>query len=271
MRGQQLIAGCLEHALRPLVRLSLRNSFFIKRFIEVLKNIYVDEAARALEKSGKKPNVSRISLMTGLHRIDVTKIYRDESPARFVEIDLLARVVQNWEQLPEFRTKNGKPRVLGLTGEPSEFDELLESVGNYLNPGTLLFELERSGLIERTARGIKLSAPVHRFDQDPTKGFELLGKEIETFINTVERNVQEAHLGKQLHIRTEYNNIAKQDVEKVRKWFITEGAKFHRKARAFLSKHDLDVTPNFKKEGGIRASITSFSFIHEQETPTNNS
>jgi hypothetical protein len=44
-------------------------------------------------------------------------------------------------------------------------------------------------------------------------------------------------------------------------WFLTEGKKFHRRARAFLSRFDRDVHPRDERGGsaGAKVAVTMFS------------
>ena len=70
---------------------------------------------------------------------------------------MISRVVAQWENDRRFLTQAGKPRVLSCDEDDSEFSELVRLVSKDLHPGTVLFELERSGIVERSKRGVRLN------------------------------------------------------------------------------------------------------------------
>jgi len=67
--------------LGPVARFCLKHGTGIQEFLEAAKHSFVAQAAAEIEKSGDKANVSRISIITGIHRRDVMRIY-DQGEAR---------------------------------------------------------------------------------------------------------------------------------------------------------------------------------------------
>lgn len=62
---------------------------------------------------------------------------------------------------------------------------------------------------------------------------------------------------------TEYDNVCLDELPKVKEWLLKEGTKFHKKARDFISKYDLDVTPNDKKIGGGHVFLGAFGRAYD--------
>ena len=60
--------------LRPLMRLMLRHAMPFSAFEELAKRVYVDVAMNDFALPGKKPSISRASILTGLTRKDVQRL-----------------------------------------------------------------------------------------------------------------------------------------------------------------------------------------------------
>lgn len=262
----QARSNVLRYMLRPLVRFCLRHAKPIQEFIDVLKVVYVEVALEELQKETSKINVSRLCVVTGVHRHDMNRIFREKRPPIRRAASLLARVVGVWESDKRFCNSSGQPRVLSVDGEDSEFRELVLAVSKTLNPGTVLYGLLRAGSVVHAPRGVRLvKAPVsHR--KDPARVYELLARDVESLIEASEYNVRHNPEPRNLHLRTEYNNIFKSDIPKIRNWLINEGRKFHARARKFLAKSDLDLNPDRAARGeaaGYRVVLGAFSLTAE--------
>jgi len=240
---RRLYLACLRALLRPAVRFSLRRSTSYQDVSELLKQLFVEEATAEIARSTEKINVSRISALTGLNRKEVTRLYKDELP-KDEPRSVLSRVIYQWEQSDEFTTKQGKPRVLSFEGERSEFHQLVLSVSSTLNPGTVLFELERAQLVERTPRGLKLKFGFALSQHDPESGFKLLGKDMDALLTAVEENVFDAGGNNNLHLSTYFDNLYLRDLPEVRKVVLQAGREFHANLRKLLAEYDKDANPD---------------------------
>ena len=229
--------------------------------VQILKLAAIEVAEEMLRTSTDKINVSRISVLTGITRPEVKRIYKEgRAPSVRTEASLHARVMNCWEQDAAYATKGRRPKVLA----EDEFRQLVSTVVKHVNPGTVLFEMQRSGAVERTARGLRLSDPyVGGVDQEKSR-VELLADDLETFFAAVEDNLQHQEEPRNLHLRTEYDNISATDLQKIREWFLREGRALHRKARGYLSTLDLDLKSRSddkrRSAGGHQVVLSSFSF-----------
>jgi len=237
---------------------------------EAIKQVYLDLAATSLEAENESVNVSKLSVMTGIHRRDVDRLFKRTDETRYGS-DLLTRVIGQWQGDRRFSSK-GRPRSLNVEGKDSEFVDLVNSVSKNLNPYTILAELERSGVVERIGSKIKLISRSLQISGDEIEAFSLVAKDSEDLILAVEANVKESNSLKNLHIHTEYDNISEESLATIRHWFLERGKIFHQEARDFLSSHDLDLNPDLKGEkGGYRAAICAFSFTEkpsQSKTPS---
>ena len=259
---QRLVVRCLRTMLRPVVRFCLRHSLRIQEFLETAKVAFIEVAQEDMAVEKEKVNVSRLSVMTGIHRRDVMRIYRDED---FVDEphNLITRLIGHWRNSPKFSTAGKKPRVLSHEGEDSEFRQLVGEVSNDLNAGTILFELERIGAVERGPRGVRLLTAAYVPRGNAEKGFQLLGKDTEDLISAVEENIFAPQNVPNLHARTEFDNIRPEAVPQIRKWLLEEGSAFHARANKYLAQFDRDIHPGRKEsaKSGITVVLGAFGRV----------
>lgn len=259
----------LQMMVTPVIRYCLRNSHSVQDLVRVVKVAFVQLAVEDLEKKHLKVNQSRISVITGLTRSEVSRISQNEETEAGPSVSVLARVIALWQVDKRFTTKGGRPRALSYRGEPNDLRDLVESVSNHIDAGAVLFELERQEIIERSKESIKLVKFIHRIGHNEAKGFELLSNDIDSLLSAVEQNIRKETDISNLHIRTEYDNIIKEDIPKIKRWLLKEGKAFHRKARAFISKYDRDVNPrahpDSENEMGAQVVLTAFSAVTADE------
>ncbi|RMD86346.1 MAG: hypothetical protein D6808_03595, partial [Candidatus Dadabacteria bacterium] len=173
---------------------------------------------------------------------------------------LASRVIGQWQQNKRFLTKSRRPKVLSIDGDDSEFNKLVRSISQDVHPGTVLFELERIGAVERTKNGVKLVARAYVPKHNPKEGFRLLSEDVSDLMLTIEENIFLRDDNPNLHAKTEYDNISEEDVPKIRNWILKEGAILHQKARNFISKFDRDLNPKKKKTKGRRMRVVLGSY-----------
>lgn len=251
----------LQILLRPIARFCLRHSLNIQNITEILKVVLLDVAAEEMVAEGEKVNISRLSVMTGLHRRDVMRIYRDKNVTTELQ-GLLSKVIGQWQHDKRFLTESKRPRVLTVDGEDNEFRRLVGSVSNDLHAGTVLFELERTGSVQRTKYGVKLLVRAFVPRRDPVSALQLLAKDTEDLATAVEENVFGDSEVPNLHARTEYDNIRADAIPAITQWLYDEGSAFHKKARYFLAEHDQDLNPDPNvKQSGVKVALGSFSRI----------
>lgn len=257
----------LRAFLSPIARFCLRFALPVQGVIELVKEALVSEAKRQLERAGTKVNVSRLSVATGLHRRDVLRL-TSSGPQEERYATLVSRVVHQWESQARFCTQQNSPRVLRLDDEPGEFKELVSSVSRDVNPAAVLAEMERLEVAKRTPRGIQLSKSGAVEARSPADGFLLAAEDVGTLYSAIEQNVTTKSELPNLHIRTEFDNIALSAVPEVQKWLLEQGADLHRRARVFLAKFDLDLEPTLPGPGGVKVTLGSFGFVAVPEEIT---
>lgn len=245
---------CLKSILQPVLRFCIRHGISVQQVIETVKTVSLELASQEMEAAGEKATVSRLSVITGLQRRDITRLQQEKSTESATG-SLAMRVLGQWENAARYQGKNKQPKVLSQ----DEFRDLVSRVSTDVNPATLLFELERTGSIERTSAGqVQLKRRNYIPKGDPQEGFRVLAKDCDDLICSVEENVFEDE-SPNLHGRTDFDNIAGEHLDEIRKWLVNEGSQFHQRVRQYLSKFDLDINPDAGKSGGAQVSLGTFS------------
>lgn len=247
--------------LRPVFRICVRHSLVFQEILPVLKTIYVEVAAEELKKAGEKVNASRVSVMTGIHRKDATAILEAPLEVPTESTSLVSEIAGRWENDPRFCRKNGKPRVLTVGGDDDEFGELVRDRDRSINPGTVLFEMKRRGMLEQKGNRITLLSREELLAGEELRGLMLLSKDVGDLIEAVTENVGPKGPAYNLHIRTHFHSIYEEDESKLRGAIIRKGKSFHKQIRNLLSKSDSDVEDRPGKDAGAEVVVTAYSLI----------
>ena len=147
------LSTAVRRLLRPLVKLLLHYSVQYPYFANLLKLAYV-EAATQIPVAGKHQTDSRVSMLTGIHRLDVKRLRseivkgNDGPPAT---VSLGALVVSRWTAHPEYLDNKGRPLPLprlASSGSPVSFESLVQSVSKDIRPRVVLDEWLRLGVAQ---------------------------------------------------------------------------------------------------------------------------
>jgi len=151
-------AAPLYEALRPLARVMIRGGLGAGQLTEAAKLAYVLAAIDEVIPAGRRPNVSQLSVVTGLRRKEIAAMLRQRDASRnpvSQKPDLeqrAIRVLRVWRADPAFQRQDGRPADLPLRGDYS-FAELVKKHGRDVTPVSLLKELRRMNAVVTTRAG----------------------------------------------------------------------------------------------------------------------
>ena len=156
----------LRLCMRPIARLLLRCGVTWKELAELCKIVYVEAATADYGKHGRPANSSRVAILTGLSRREVSRIKGLISKPRQIlysieRINHASRLLTGWYTDADFLDSAGKPRLLSRGGERG-FDALLKRYAPGIPPTAMLKELKSVGAVRETAAG-KLRATTRYF------------------------------------------------------------------------------------------------------------
>jgi hypothetical protein len=127
----------------PLARLLVARGLLFGEVAERLKLHYL-RAAKGL--AGPRATDSRLSVMTGLQRRDITRLAAlpDDAPSDR-KVNHLSRLVQFWQTDPRFAG-----RALARAGGEDSFVALAQSIRRDVHPRTMIEQLREAGTISIT-------------------------------------------------------------------------------------------------------------------------
>jgi len=172
---QAALVQALRRVLKPLVRLMLEKGITFQYLSEMLKSLYVEVAEREFRIDDKSPTDSRISLMSGVHRKDVSRLrmaLQSEAPAAPAVVSLGANLVAVWLGSPQYTNAAGQPLALPRfrsEGGDISFEALVASVNSDIRSKVVLDEWLRLGIAHMDDdKRVQLNADAFV----PTEGFE---------------------------------------------------------------------------------------------------
>lgn len=134
--------------LAPMVRWLLGHGVPLGALTRTLKQVYLDEGRRELERRGQRVTDSALSVLTGVHRKDVRQM-QTELPGRpALAPTPAAMLFTRWITDLSCRDAEGRARThLPRQGPAPSFESLAREVCSDVHPRTLLEELQRLGLV----------------------------------------------------------------------------------------------------------------------------
>lgn len=159
-RSVTVLASVLR-LLRPAVRLLLRHGVAYPSFAVALKQVFLEAARDELVASGQKTTDSALSLLSGVHRRDVRTLRAStaDTASAPAAMSMASQVVARWLSDVAFIDADGLPLALPRQGEGPSFDALVASISKDVRPRAVFDELQRLGLTEDGADGVRLLAP----------------------------------------------------------------------------------------------------------------
>jgi len=149
----QRLLDSVRRILVPLASVMVARELRYGPATQRLKEAFVEACERDFALDDRRLTLSRISLLTGLHRPD-TKAIRarlaETSGARSAAPEsAVARVVAYWRETKPYCGPNGVPRLLPRTAPPERlsFERLVGEISRDIHPRTVLDELERQALV----------------------------------------------------------------------------------------------------------------------------
>jgi hypothetical protein len=145
------LAQILAHLARPL----LLNGYGFAH-LNALARIAFVEAARAIYgQDESKVSIARIAALTGLTRVEVSRIIKTNDSAAnssTLHPNRAARVARGWASDKEFTQRDKSPRELSFSGRGNNFSSLVKKHSGDIPARAMLKEMTRLSMVEHTAR-----------------------------------------------------------------------------------------------------------------------
>jgi hypothetical protein len=183
----------LRRVLDPLLELMFDAGMTVQEFNKIARDRAVRIATRRVAKETGRESKSRVAIITGLPRSEVTRILSsldsvartkpDQHPAR--------RVLAAWHDNPHFLGANGDPAVLPIFGRKRSFENLVERYGTGIPVRAMLDELTQLDAIERLEdQKIRAKARVPVMTGLTSRSIAAVGERGRDLLNTLGHNVR---------------------------------------------------------------------------------
>lgn len=188
--------------LRPLIRILLRHGISFAEFAEIVKAVYVEIAVTDFKVEGKRGTKSRIAVISGLTRKEVSRVIElagAENQGGKSNLNRVARVLAGWHTDPDFIGPYGMPLEIRYEDSASNvvtFSNLVRRYSGDMSSRSMLDELIRVGAVVETEPGwLKVLRRVYEPQTLAQDNFERVGEVVKNFVDTVDFNLQKEALG----------------------------------------------------------------------------
>jgi Family of unknown function (DUF6502) len=249
--------------LRPLVRLLLRHGVPFAAFADMAKQVYVDVAMRDFALEGRRPTVSRASILTGLTRKEVQRLLaapQDAHDAPAARHNRAVRVLTAWVRDADFLDVDKAPRALPLDGEHG-FAALARRHSGDMPARAVLDELLHMGAVRRREDG--LIEPVARGyvpRGSPVEKLRMLGTDVADLIDTIDHNIDCAPDDPRFQRKVMYDGIPVDVLPAFRRWSATFSQALLEKLDRWLAERDAAGSPSGPGVPRVRVGVGIYYF-----------
>lgn len=261
---RQVLFAAISRMMRPLVRILLRNGISFQTFADIAKNQFVAVARSEFAIEGRKQSTSRIAVITGLTRKEVTRIIRlslpgdQESAERY---NRASRVISGWRRDGDFLDSKGKPAVLALSGRTHTFQELVKRYSGDMPYRAVLDELVAGGVVRRQGNNrVRLMERAYLPKADVSMKLHILGTDTEYLIDTIGHNLRPGDSGPRFQRKVLYDNLPDEVLPALRRRSSKMGQALLEKLDKIFSRQDRDVNPDAGGSGRNTAGVGIYYF-----------
>jgi hypothetical protein len=263
------LQAAVVRLLKPLVRILLRNGIPFGVFEELARWTYVDVAFQESSLPGRKLTDSRVSIITGLSRKEVSRLKEIEAPEdneAAPRYNRAARVISGWTRDPRFLDMNGQPAKLSLQDGERSFGDLVKAHGGDVPSRAVFDELLRVGSIAATEDGyIELVQRAYVPNTGLSEKIEILGTDVSDLINTIDHNIESDKDPKWFQRKVAYDNIPEEAAATFQVESAEQAQKLLEEFDRFLAAQDRDLNPKKGGSGRKRVGIGIYYFEEDIE------
>jgi hypothetical protein len=255
-----------RHFMLPIAKFLLRNGIGFREFSEISKLAFVQVASDEYGIRGRKTNMSRVSVMTGLNRKEIRKI-RDRLVNEDWELNPLlskpVKVLSEWFTSPDYLSPKGSPKSLPFeaTGSQESFSGLVRRVGGDVPPGAMLKELLRAECVKEVRPGI-WNAVKRQYSPSGIDVFQVqrFGECIHDLAQTIASNMERQDPSKRLfEFRAWSEDVDPASVDRLKRLVSTQGKVYLESIDDWLGAHSRK-DDSATAEGGMRCGVGVYYF-----------
>lgn len=248
--------------LRPLVRLMLAHGISFREFVDISKRTFFDVGNDVIEESHGKKTDSQLSVLTGLHRKDITTFRKTKRKPAQKNFSPGAAIIAEWLTNPRYVGKGGTPRVLSYAGEENSFTALVESVSKDIRAKSYLEELLRLNLVEmEDAHRVRLKQEGFLPSGDFSQKLDFFRRQVGDHLSAAVANMQQAP--SPFFDRSMFHDkLTAEQVREIRRILDTQGMDLLKSA--YRRAEETSVTASNAEKPDRRVTVGLYMF--DQET-----
>jgi hypothetical protein len=264
---KHVIESC-QYLLRPIVRFLLRHGVTWREFSEFSKETYVDVARQAYGIDGRPTNNSRVAMLTGLSRREVSRvrdsILDEDASGASRGGNRMAQILTGWHADPEFVGEDGQPKDLQMTGPSGSLSSLLKRYAGDLPHGAIRKEMRQRGLLKELDNGAVrvLKRDVVYTDLDPEM-VRQMGVALHDHAATLDHNLNdERETTPRFEGLADNISVSANAVTAFQDYLEERGLDFLQEVDSWLSNHEVD-DPEDTSQRKIRLGVGVY-LIHNE-------
>jgi len=262
-KHQKALLAAVARLLKSLVRILIRNGVSYGTFSDIAKWVFVNVAEKEFGIEGRKQSTSRVSVITGLNRKEVSRIRRLAKPddqADSEKYNRAARVIAAWCRESDFQDAEGTPADLSLAGPWATFSELVRRFSGDVPARAILDELIRVGVVSQLNSGkIRLLANSYVPRCSEADKLHILGSDVAHLISTIDHNIT-SPADARFQRKVAYDNLPDWVLPKFRKLSAEKAQALLKELDRWLSRHDRDAAPQTEGTGRNLAGLGIYYF-----------
>lgn len=288
-RLQETLETAVSRVLRALFRVLLRHSMSYAAFEEQARRIYVEVVMKDFSISGKKPSISRASILSGLTRKEVRRLLslnapaastdeaddeppaqqEDEpTPAQGERYNRAARVLTGWVRDPDFHDTSGEPGALTIDGERG-FAALVRRYSGDMPARAVLDELLRVGAVRWQDRvRVVLQTRAYVPARSAPDKIEILGVDVAGLISTIDHNIQHGDVDPRFQRKVMYQSVADKQLPAFRRLSAQQSQALLERLDGWLQSHDSDPSTAASNEPRSRVALGIYYFEEPAAPPS---
>ena len=254
--------------LRPLIRLLLKHAMPYSAFEAIAKQVFVESAMADFALPGKKPSISRASILTGLTRKDVQRLLADApepDEQATMRHNRATRVLSAWGREPEWRGADGAPRRLEVDGEDG-FAALVRRHSGDMPTRAMLDELLRVGAVEMDDDGaVALRERAFVPQQSAVRKIGMLGTDVGEMIETVAHNIEHGASDPRFQRKVMHVGIPLDTLPALRELGAREAQALLERLDSWLSERDLKHRPDLHDSPDVRTARVGMGIFYFEQ------
>lgn len=258
------VSAALLRLLRPLVRLLLRYHVPFTVFEELAKHVYVQAAMQDFALPGRKPTISRASILTGLTRKDVQRLVAEPEPARAASqegYNRAARVVTGWTRDADFHAIDGEPGALALQDGDVSFAALVRRYSGDMPARAVLDELISVGAVQLGDDGrVRLVQRAYVPRGGEIEKLGILGSDVGDLIDTIDHNLRHGATDPRFQRKVMYRSMPAGARPAFRELSARQAQQLLEKLDAWLAEHDAGNPPDQPDAPRVRLGLGIYYF-----------